>query len=128
MPEEFRFPVFIATSFLIYAWIIKWVIRETPVPVKKIFLSGLVVVVLGMLIGKYGYAIGLPWWIYYPLPMLMTLIIPPVYFRMVTNQTVKYIILSFLSAPFIHLVFSFFLGWKNYMPFLEIPSLFELFG
>ncbi len=33
---------------------------------------------------------------------------------------------AFLSSPVIHVSFSFFLGWKDYMPFFDVPSLWEL--
>jgi hypothetical protein len=93
---------------------------------KNIWLLAFVVVVIGMLIGKYGAKAGLPWWIYYPVPMLCTLFLPPAVLKFSRPQTIKYILLSFLSAPFIHACFSFFLGWKEYMPFWNIPSLAEL--
>ena len=37
-----------------------------------------------------------------------------------------YVLLSFLSAPLIHVAFAFFLGWNEYMPFLPVPSLAEI--
>ena len=128
MPESYRFPVFIITSFIIYAWIIKIVLRDSRISqTRKILLSGLLVVVVGMIIGKYGNNFGLPWWIYYPIPAFMTLIIPPVYFKMNSKETVTYIILSFFSAPLIHFIFSFFIGWNDFMPFLKIKPFWELF-
>lgn len=36
--------------------------------------------------------------------------------------------LALLVAPAIHVFFSLFLGWKEYIPFLPVPSLRELFG
>lgn len=86
---------------------------------RKVLLMGLIVVVLGMLFGKYGLKLGLPWWIYYTVPMLITVFLPPVYFKMNKKEAVKYYILSFLSAPFIHYFFLLLFGWKDYMPFLN---------
>jgi len=37
-----------------------------------------------------------------------------------------YLVMAFLSSPLIHVVFSFFLGWKEYMPFINIPAMWEL--
>jgi len=34
--------------------------------------------------------------------------------------------LSVLLAPTIHILFSFFLGWGEYMPFLPVPALASL--
>jgi len=33
-----------------------------------------------------------------------------------------------LVAPVIHVLFSFFLGWQEYMPFIPVPLLSELMG
>jgi hypothetical protein len=83
-----------------------------------------VVVVVGMLFGKYGAtALGLPWWVYYPVPALVTIVLPPLAFRLNWKRTLAYVLLSALSAPLIHVLFSFFLGWDEYMPFLPVPSL-----
>ncbi|MDB5234123.1 MAG: hypothetical protein JWR44_1116 [Hymenobacter sp.] len=89
---------------------------------RQIGLLALVVVVFGMVFGKYGAMAGLPWWLYYPIPMLVTVLLPPRVLRLSLRKTVAYLVLSFLSAPLIHVLFSFFLGWTEYMPFWKIPS------
>ena len=86
----------------------------------------LVVVVGGMLFGKYGLLLGLPWWLYYPIPMLVTVLLPPLVLKLNKQKTAAYLVLSFLSAPFIHVLFSFLLGWPEYMPFWKIPSVSSL--
>ena len=78
-----------------------------------------------MLLGKYGAGWGFPWWIYYPIPMLLTLFFPAIYFKMNKRETLKYLVCIFISAPLIHVVFSL-IGWKNYMPFIKVPSILEL--
>ena len=78
-----------------------------------------------MLIGRYGAIWGFPWWIYYPTPMLLVIVFPLVLFRMSKAEALKYVMLTVLTGPVIHIVFSL-LGWKNYMPFFEIPSIMEL--
>jgi hypothetical protein len=120
MPEEIRFPIYILASFILYGLIIQVSLRKIPRSglLKKILLSGLIVVILGMLIGKYGHNVGLPWWIYYPVPVLLSLLFPPLYFKMSWRETVIYLILGLLSAPFIHYSFYLLLGWRDYMPFL----------
>jgi hypothetical protein len=90
-----------------------------------IFLS-LTVVVVGMFIGKYGAGLGLPWWLYYPIPMLMTLLLPPILLKLNKRRTAIYLVLSFISAPFVHFIFSFFLDWHEYMPFWKIPYINEI--
>lgn len=79
-----------------------------------------------MVLGKYGANSGFSWWIYYSIPVLLTIFVPTLYFKMNKTETTRYLFLAFISAPLIHVVFSFFLGWKNYMPFIKIPSVWEI--
>jgi len=89
-------------------------------------MSGIWVIVGGMLIGKFGQSIGFPWRIYYSIPVLVTLFYPPYYFKMTKREVCEYVILSLLAAPVIQRVFSLFLGWNEYMPFLKIRSFREI--
>lgn len=128
MDTGWHFPIMIIFSLAVFFAIIRWVTGKNSFTADKtkIILLSAAVVVTGMLMGKYGAVFSLPWWIYYPVPMLLTVLLPPVVLKMDTAKTIRYIILSFLSAPFIHFVFSFFLGWNEYMPFWKIPSLYSL--
>jgi hypothetical protein len=125
MNTDWHFPIMILFSILIFFTVIRMVLLKDEFKTKKkiVVLLSLIVVVLGMLMGRYGAKYDLPWWIYYPVPMLMTVLLPPYVLKMNTAKTIRYLILSFLSAPLIHFFFSFFLGWGEYMPFWEIPSL-----
>jgi hypothetical protein len=125
MNTDWHFPVMILFSLLIFFAVIRLVLSKEEFRLKrnKILLLSFIVVVIGMLMGRYGAKFSLPWWVYYPVPMLMTVLLPPVVLKMNSSKTIRYLILSFLSAPFIHFFFSFFIGWKEYMPFWEIPSL-----
>ena len=113
----------ILTSLLIFSLIIRIILskKEFIAKRKQIIILSLIAVVLGMLFGKYGAVYGLPWWLYYPIPMLATVILPPLVLKTNAYKTVVYLALSFLSAPFIHVFFSFFFGWTEYMPFWKIP-------
>lgn len=110
--------VSIAAVFLILLFIFRF---RDPNPIKKIrnlvFIAILEIVC--MLLGKFGANWGLPWWIYYPVPMFLTVLFPPVYFKMTKIETIKYLALIIISAPLIHIIFSLF-GWPNYMPFFNI--------
>ena len=123
MNTSWHFPIMILASLLIFFLIIRIILskKEFITKRKQIFILSLIVVVLGMLFGKYGAVYGLPWWIYYPIPMLATLILPLFVLKLNASKTVIYLALSFLSAPFIHFFFSFFFGWTEYMPFCKIP-------
>ena len=79
-----------------------------------------------MLFGKYGLLLGFPWGLYYPVPALVTIALPPLVFGMTRRSTALYVLLAALSAPLIHVLFAFFLGWGEYMPFLPVPQLASL--
>jgi hypothetical protein len=125
MNTNWHFPFMVLFSLLIFFAVIRIVLsgKEFMIKRKTIILLSFVVVVIGMIMGKYGAMIELPWWIYYPVPMLMTVLLPPLMLKLNRRKTGLYLLLSFLSAPFIHFIFSFFLGWNEYMPFWKIPSL-----
>jgi hypothetical protein len=101
--------------------------KRDPNPAKYARNIGILIAlaVVCMLIGKYGATWGLPWWIYYPAPMLLVIIFPLVLFRMNKTEALRYVIISIVSGPIIHIIFSL-IGWKNYMPFIKIPSIMEL--
>ena len=87
-----------------------------------------VVVVGGLVFAKMGTTIGLPVWLYYGVPAVLTWVLPPFVFRMRGNEIAKYLPMAVLVAPMIHVLFSFLLGWKEYMPFIPVPSIWELRG
>ena len=125
---ELQFYTLVVVSFLVLVAILRYVMRLRAQSQKtwKVIAVASAVVFGGMLFARYGAQSGLPWWIYYTIPMVLTVSLPPIAFSMSIRETSWYIVLAFLSAPFIHLVFSFFLGWREYMPFLHIPSLWDV--
>ena len=62
------------------------------------------------------------------MPAALTWVLPPVIFRMRGREVARYLPLAVLVAPLIHVVFAFFFGWAEYMPFIPVPSLRELVG
>ncbi|UCF37685.1 MAG: hypothetical protein JSU96_02105 [Acidobacteriota bacterium] len=121
--DAFKFATFTVASLIGFNLILWTVLGSDEFKIKArpiVFLSFLCVIV-GMVIGKYGANVGLKPWIYYPVPLLMNMSLPPIVLSMNRNQIVAYLLLSFLSAPLIHSTFSFFFNWPEYMPFLEIP-------
>ncbi len=122
MNALWHFPIMIFFSFIIFLVVIRIVIGKKDYKEKQkliIFLA-IVVVVVGMLFGKYGANWGLEWWIYYPVPLLMNVILPPVLLKMNIKRTIIYLVLSLISAPVIHIFFSMVLGWNEYMPFWKL--------
>jgi len=88
---------------------------------NKILFISFVVVIAGMLFGRYSANLGLPWWLSYPVPLLVMAILPPAWLKLTRPQTLLYLAISLGIAPLIHVLFSFVLGWKEYMPFWNIP-------
>jgi len=116
----------IVATLLLYVGILRLILGTTTFR-RRLFAVlpvAVVVVVGGMLFGKYGATVfGLPWWIYYPIPAALTVVAVPVMFRLSLLRTLAYILLAGVSSPLIHLGFSFLLGWNEYMPFWPVRSL-----
>ena len=128
MTGNLRFVAFVAVAFFVFVLILRVALRgrsQRP-PWVWVLATSLVVVAGGMCFAKFGQNSGLPWWIYYTVPMLVTVLVPPAVFRMNRRESVTYLVLALLSSPMIHAAFSFFLGWKEYMPFISIPAMWEL--
>src|ERR1700733_3267863 len=53
-------------------------------------------------------------------------LVPPVLFRMSGHETAKYVFLAGLLPPAIHVCFSFFVGWHDYMPLFYVRSVWDL--
>lgn len=126
---EWHFPYMIVASLALYIGLLRLILGGSVFArrIRTVLLVSLVVVVGGMLFGKYGAtAFNLPWWIYYPVPALMTIVLAPVLLRMNLRKALLYVLLSAASAPLIHCLFAFFLGWNEYMPFIPVPSLASL--
>ena len=130
MSEASRFPVLIAVSLVVFFAILRFILRKRPrqPPLAAVLAVAVTVVVGGMLFAKQAQNAGWPWWIYYTVPALATLVLPPAIFRFSGKELRRYLVLAFLSAPAIHASFSFLLGWHDYMPFLPVPSLWDLLG
>jgi len=118
-----RFWVFVLVSLVAFVAILRFVTRHRAQPLRIAAVVGVaaIVVVGGMVFAKYGNNAGLPWWIYYTVPALATLLLPPVAFKFSRRELAWYLVLAFLSSPAIHVAFSFVLGWHEYMPFLPVP-------
>ena len=128
MAASWHFPVFILVSLITFTGLLLGVLhhRNTgPTPTRVAWVAG-VVVVGGMLFARMGTTIGLPVWLYYGLPALVTWVLPPVVFRMRRGEVARYLPLSMVLAPMVHVLFSFFLGWKEYTPFIPVPAFWEL--
>ena len=126
--DSFRFWVLALVSLLVFLAILRFVLRGRASRPRHAAVLGTaaLVVVGGMLFAKYGNNAGFPWWIYYSLPALATLVVPPTVLGFSAKELGQYLVLAFLSSPAIHVAFSFLLGWHEYMPFISVPSLHDV--
>jgi hypothetical protein len=121
-----RFAIFIVVTLVVFVGILLFVMRKrSPRPLPfTIGLVSVVVVIGGMLFAKLGNNAGWPVWIYYAVPALTTLVLPPMALRMAPRTELwQYLILAFASSPAIHVGFSLFVGWHDYLPFFYVPTL-----
>jgi|SRR5436305_6749343 len=130
MSDLTRFAIFMIAAAIVFIVVLRFVMRKrasTP-DARALFVTTFVVVVLGMLFARYGHILFRPpWWIYYGVPALVTFLLPPAVFRMTRFEILQYVPLALLMAPAIHIFFSLFVGWHDYMPFpFYIPLLLEL--
>ena len=130
MNDLSRFVTFMAVTAGVFVALLLLVVRKRePNPHTRTYiLTTLVVVVLGMLFARYGHLVFRPpWWVYYGVPALVTFFLPPAVFRMKRTEILQYVPLAFLMGPAIHVFFSLFVGWHDYMPFpFYVPSFLEL--
>jgi len=119
MTTLWHFPIMIFASFIVFFLVTRVVIGKNEFYDKNrlVLLLAVFVVIIGISLGKYGANMGMKWWIYYTIPMLMNVLLPPILLKMDFKKTMLYLGLSLLSAPTIHIFFSKCLGWTEYMPF-----------
>jgi hypothetical protein len=55
------------------------------------------------------------------LQALVTFVLPPLVLRMAKGELLVYVSLALLMGPAIHIFFSFFFGWHEYMPLFHVP-------
>lgn len=130
MASTWHFPILILVSFVAFIGVLLVAVRRrTQRPATRTLLwVAAVVTVGGMVFAKMGTTVGLPVWLYYGVPALVTWVLPPLVFRMRGHEGARYLPMAVLVAPMFHVLFSLVLGWKEYMPFIPVPSIWELMG
>jgi len=87
---------------------------------------GILTVFGSFIISRYNEILKLPVFVYYILIILLTVFLPQLSLKMKSDQTLKYLAVGVVSIPLLHLVFSLLLGWGDILPFIKLPSLWEL--
>jgi hypothetical protein len=124
-----NFLVYMLVAVIVFISVLVFVIRaRSRRPTLKILFLALVCTVGGMIFARLTYGKGMPWYIFYGLPVLLTFFLPPLILGMSKRELLVYIFLALIMAPAIHVFFSLFIGWHDYMPLFYVPSLHELFS
>jgi hypothetical protein len=122
-----KFLVYMFVATIVFVLVLHFTLRKRTQGFNfKIILLALIAVVGGMTFARITYGKGVPWWIFYGLPALITFVLPPLVLRMSKRELLFYIPVSVLLAPAIHIFFSFFFGWHDYMPLFYVPCWHEL--
>lgn len=127
MDNAFRFLIMAAVTYLAFLCVIRIVMGNQYK--SKSFLinvTGMLTVYGSFIISRYNDILKLPGFLYYILLILLTVFLPPLLLKMKSDQTLKYFALGVVAVPLLHLLFSLLLGWGEYLPFIKIPSLWEL--
>ena len=94
MTDPIHIPVYMLVSTLVLAAVI-WICARgkngTPPRELRILAIAALISVLGIAFAKYGSNFGAPWWIYYTVPMLSTVFIPPFVFRLGPARSAAYV-------------------------------------
>ena len=107
MDQSFQFIVMAAVTYLAFLCVIR-IIMGSQYKAKSFLINviGMVTVYGSLLISRYGNFLKLPIYIYYIIPVLLTVFLPPLSLKMKSDQTLKYLGYSLLAVPVIHLLFS----------------------
>lgn len=127
MEQTFRLFLMAAVTYTAFLCVVRLVLgSQYKAKSFLINIIGMITVYGSFLVSRYGNFMKLPAFLYYVLPLLLTVFLPPLALKMKSDQTLKYFAFSILAVPVIHVLFSFLLGWGEFLPFLKIPSLWNI--
>ncbi len=127
MDQAFRFLVMLAITYMAFLCVIR-IAMGNQYKAKSFLINiiGILTVFGSFIISRYNGILKLPGFIYYILIILLAVFLPPLSLKMKSDQTLKYIAIGFVTIPILHLLFSLLLGWGEYLPFIPLPSLWDL--
>ena len=127
MDSAFRFLIMAAVTYLAFLCVIR-IVMGSQYKSKSFLINiiGMLTVYGSFIIKRYNDVLKLPGFIYYILLILLTVFLPPLSLKMKSEQTLKYFALGVVAVPLLHLLFSLLLGWGDLLPFIQLPSLWEL--
>jgi H+/Cl- antiporter ClcA len=85
-----------------------------------LIIVSIIIGIITVLGGALGLFMDLPPYIYYPIPLLISLVMPKIIFKLNWFEFILYILIGILVGLISHVLFSLFIGYNNYMPFWKI--------
>ncbi|HHW21946.1 MAG TPA: hypothetical protein GXX26_03565 [Clostridiaceae bacterium] len=127
MDHSFRILVMSAVTYMVFLLVVR-ISLGNQYKAKSFLINiiGILTVFGSFIISRYNEILKLPVFVYYILIILLTVFLPPLSLKMKSDQTLKYLAVGVVSIPLLHLVFSLLLGWGDILPFIKLPSLWEL--
>jgi len=125
--HSFRILVMSAVTYMVFLLVVR-ISLGNQYKAKSFLINiiGILTVFGSFIISRYNEILKLPVFVYYILIILLTVFLPPLSLKMKSDQTLKYLAVGVVSIPLLHLVFSLLLGWGDILPFIKLPSLWEL--
>jgi len=121
MTEITKFFIYMLVAMAAFIWVLAYTTRKrSKRPILLIALLSIIAVAGGMTFARITYGKELPWWIFYGVPAFVTFILPPIVLRMRKKELLFYLPVIILTSPLIHVLFSFFLDWHDYMPLFYV--------
>jgi ABC-type enterochelin transport system permease subunit len=78
-----------------------------------------------VMLGRVGFHLGWPGWVYYTITLPLAMIVPKVAFGFRWLEWAVYVVVATATGATTHVVFSLFIGYGNYMPFWRINPLWK---
>lgn len=127
MDHSFRILVMSAVTYMVFLLVVR-ISLGNQYKAKSFLINiiGILTVFGSFIISRYNEILKLPVFVYYILIILLTVFLPPLSLKMKSDQTLKYLAVGVVSIPLLHLVLSLLLGWGDILPFIKLPSLWEL--
>ncbi|MGI6083880.1 MAG: hypothetical protein ACOYIF_00385 [Acetivibrionales bacterium] len=127
MDQAFRFLIMAGVTYMAFLCVVRFAMgSQFKSKSFLINIIGMLTVYGSFIISRYNGILKLPVILQYTLLILLTIFLPPLSLKMKSEQTLKYFAFGIVAVPLLHLIFSLLLGWRDYLPFIQIPSLWEL--
>ncbi|NLU53444.1 MAG: hypothetical protein GXX10_11360 [Clostridiaceae bacterium] len=126
MDYALRFLILAAVTYLTFLCTVR-LAMGTQYKAKSFSINiiGMIAVYGSFIILRYGELLKLPEYLCYAFPIILVAVLPPLALKMKSDQTIKYLVLAVLFLVLLHLCLSFFVGWRDILPFIKIPSLWD---